>query len=256
MNDKDTLLELEALRAELKQLRAEKQEREERNVQESVSSGPQREQDVQRAAGGQGAKTLPADLADWIDANCTFPNAMVDCIVPATGPKELALVAEFGIDDAVPVTHENFRQWVIEDDFCAGRPDLDKAGATFTDDVHDYEAMKIRILNGGHQVIANPGEVLSVETISDCMAHPLIAALFSMLGVYGGWFVGVGLLGGIGFTMSIFIAELGFKGQPEALVLAKTGVLFASVIAGIAGFLWLRSVSVPTAPVTRAKKST
>lgn len=52
--------------------------------------------------------------------------------------------------------------------------------------------------------------------------------------------VGVGLLGGIGFTMSIFIAELGFKGQPEALILAKTGVLFASVIAGIAGFLWLK----------------
>ena len=41
----------------------------------------------------------------------------------ATGPKELALVKEFGIDDMVPVTHENFRQWVIEDNFCAGRPD-------------------------------------------------------------------------------------------------------------------------------------
>ena len=51
-------------------------------------------------------------------------------------------------------------------------------GATFSDRVHDYETMKIRILNAGHQVIANPGEVLSVATISDCMAHPLIAALF------------------------------------------------------------------------------
>jgi NhaA family Na+:H+ antiporter len=35
-------------------------------------------------------------------------------------------------------------------------------------------------------------------------------------------FVGVGILGGIGFTMSIFIAERGFKGQPEALIPAKT----------------------------------
>jgi NhaA family Na+:H+ antiporter len=51
--------------------------------------------------------------------------------------------------------------------------------------------------------------------------------------------IGVGLLGGIGFTMSIFIAELGFAGQQEALVLAKTGVLFASVIAGVLGFSWL-----------------
>jgi NhaA family Na+:H+ antiporter len=60
--------------------------------------------------------------------------------------------------------------------------------------------------------------------------------------------VGIGLLGGIGFTMSIFIAELGFKGQAEALILAKTGVLFASVVAGVAGFLWLRSLPVERRP--------
>ncbi|MCB1383856.1 MAG: mannitol dehydrogenase family protein [Notoacmeibacter sp.] len=117
-------------------------------------------------------------LAGWIDDNCSFPNSMVDCIVPATGPKELALVAQFGIEDAAPVTHENFRQWVIEDDFCAGRPDWDRAGATFSDRVHDFELMKIRILNGGHQVIAAPGDILSVETISGCMEHPAIRALF------------------------------------------------------------------------------
>jgi NhaA family Na+:H+ antiporter len=50
---------------------------------------------------------------------------------------------------------------------------------------------------------------------------------------------GVGLLGGIGFTMSIFIAELGFAGDPEALLMAKTGILFASIIAGTAGYVWL-----------------
>jgi len=120
------------------------------------------------------ARMSNPELAEWIDANCTFPNSMVDCIVPATGPKELELVKTFGIADAAPVTHENFRQWVIEDKFCVGRPNWDKAGATFTDDVHTFEAMKIRILNGGHQLIANAGEVLSVEFISDCMTHPLI----------------------------------------------------------------------------------
>ncbi len=51
--------------------------------------------------------------------------------------------------------------------------------------------------------------------------------------------VGVSLLGGIGFTMSIFIAELGFIHQPELLLMAKTGILFASLIAGVAGFIWL-----------------
>ncbi|MCX8997195.1 mannitol dehydrogenase family protein [Rhizobiaceae bacterium BDR2-2] len=117
-------------------------------------------------------------LAEWIDTHCTFPNSMVDCIVPATGPKELALAREFGVDDAVPVTHENFRQWVIEDNFCAGRPDWDRAGATFSDRVHDFEVMKIRILNGGHQVISDVGEVLGIETISGCMEHPQVRALF------------------------------------------------------------------------------
>ena len=124
------------------------------------------------------ARASDPDLAEWIDANCTFPNSMVDCITPATGPNELALARELGIDDAVPVTHESFRQWVIDDAFCAGRPAWDRVGATFSDRVHDYEAMKIRILNAGHQIVANPGEILSVETVSDCMAQPLIRALF------------------------------------------------------------------------------
>ena len=123
------------------------------------------------------ARLTDNDLADWIDSNCSFPNAMVDCIVPATGPNELALIKSLGIDDAAPVTHENFRQWVIEDDFCAGRPAWEKVGATLTDDVHDFEVMKIRILNGGHQVIAATGELLGVETIAGCMSHPQIKAL-------------------------------------------------------------------------------
>ena len=124
------------------------------------------------------ARLSDPDLADWINDNCSFPNSMVDCIVPATGPQELALVREHGIADAVPVTHENFRQWVIEDDFCAGRPAWERVGATITDQVHDYEAMKIRILNGGHQVISDPGEILSIGTISGCMEHPPIGPLF------------------------------------------------------------------------------
>ncbi|MGI3163779.1 mannitol dehydrogenase family protein [Pseudooceanicola sp. 200-1SW] len=121
------------------------------------------------------ARLSDPDLAAWIAGACTFPNSMVDCIVPATGPAEIAAARAFGIEDAAPVTHENFRQWVIEDAFCAGRPPWDQVGATFTDDVHDYEAMKIRILNAGHQVLANAGELLGCATIADCMGDPRIA---------------------------------------------------------------------------------
>jgi mannitol 2-dehydrogenase len=118
------------------------------------------------------ARLSDPSLAEWIDTHGAFPNSMVDCIVPATGPAELALAREFGIADNAPVSHENFRQWVLEDRFCAGRPDWDRVGATFTDDVHAYEMMKIRILNAGHQVLANAGELLSLATIADCMATP------------------------------------------------------------------------------------
>ena len=124
------------------------------------------------------ARLSDPTLADWIETNATFPNSMVDCIAPATGPAEIALAHAFGIDDAAPVTHEAYRQWVIEDKFCAGRPGWDEVGATFSDDVHAYETMKIRILNAGHQVLANVGDVLGIETISDCMAHPGISAMF------------------------------------------------------------------------------
>ncbi|MCC5956607.1 MAG: mannitol dehydrogenase family protein [Natronohydrobacter sp.] len=124
------------------------------------------------------ARLTDSGLADWIDAECRFPDSMVDCIVPATGAREIALVQALGIDDAAPVTHEQFRQWVIADDFCAGRPDWDRAGAVFTPDVHAYETMKIRILNGGHQVICGAGELLGLDMIATTMAHEGIRALF------------------------------------------------------------------------------
>jgi mannitol 2-dehydrogenase len=124
------------------------------------------------------AEMSDPDLASWIDTNCTFPNSMVDCIVPATGPKEMALAQEFGIADRVPVAHENFRQWVIEDKFCSGRPNWEMVGATISDNVHGFEAQKIRILNAGHQIIVNIAEILHIETISEAIRHPLIHTFF------------------------------------------------------------------------------
>ena len=57
---------------------------------------------------------------------------------------------------------------------------------------------------------------------------------------------GAGLLGGIGFTMAIFIASLAFISEPGLLVAAKLGILGASLIAGVAGWLVLRSGGAPS----------
>jgi mannitol 2-dehydrogenase len=117
------------------------------------------------------ARLSDPSLAEWIDTGTgrsRIPWSTASFPRPVRRNSRLARA--FGIEDAAPVTHENYRQWVIEDAFCAGRPDWDRVGATFTDDVHDYETMKIRILNAGHQVLANAGELLSLATIADCMA--------------------------------------------------------------------------------------
>jgi NhaA family Na+:H+ antiporter len=55
--------------------------------------------------------------------------------------------------------------------------------------------------------------------------------------------VGAGMLGGIGFTMSIFITNLAFADQPELINAAKMSVFAASLMAGVLGFLWLRFLS-------------
>ena len=54
---------------------------------------------------------------------------------------------------------------------------------------------------------------------------------------------GVALLGGIGFTMSIFVAELAFYGNASAIFQAKIGILAASLFAGLLGFIWLRFIA-------------
>jgi mannitol 2-dehydrogenase len=123
------------------------------------------------------AKLSDPLLAVWIEKNVAFPNAMVDRITPATGERERKMCAEqFGVDDQWPVFCEEFKQWVVEDNFPLGRPAWEKVGAEFVQDVTPWEYMKIRILNGGHAVIAYIGGLLDIHFVHDAMAHPLIKA--------------------------------------------------------------------------------
>ncbi len=112
--------------------------------------------------------------------------------------------------------------------------------------------------------LANAGIPIDWSSISDIISHPVSVGITAglvlgkLIGIAGfSWLaiqfgvtvlpkgmnfkhiIGVGFMGGIGFTMSIFIAELGFASHPEELLMAKSGILLASLIAGITGFLWL-----------------
>lgn len=115
-------------------------------------------------------------LADWIEAECRFPNAMVDRITPVTTPADIALLAdEFGLHDAWPVTCEPFCQWVIEDDFSNGRPEWEHVGAQFVSDVTPYETMKLRLLNAGHSVLGLLGSLYGHDTIDEAVLDPRFA---------------------------------------------------------------------------------
>ncbi|MDC7746629.1 mannitol dehydrogenase family protein [Rhizobium binxianense] len=121
-------------------------------------------------------------FADWIRENVAFPNAMVDRITPATGQREIDFLRDnFEIEDNWPVYCEEFKQWVLEDKFTAGRPALEKVGVTFVPDVTPYEHMKIRILNGGHAAIAYPAALMDIHFVHDSMEDPLIRAFLAKL---------------------------------------------------------------------------
>jgi fructuronate reductase len=112
-------------------------------------------------------------LADWISREVAFPSTMVDRIVPATTAEDIARNdAALGVDDAAPVVHEPFVQWVIEDRFAAGRPAWDAAGATLVDDVDPYESMKLRLLNASHSAFAYLGFLAGHEFIYQVAAQP------------------------------------------------------------------------------------
>ncbi|MEE4192906.1 MAG: Na+/H+ antiporter NhaA [Halieaceae bacterium] len=138
------------------------------------------------------------------------------------------------------------------------------------DGVHLVQAPAQRAEHGFHVpvaylvipifALANAGIPIDFADFGSYLAHPISLGVLAglligkPLGIAGftwvtvklGWaslpeglnmrhVVGVGLLGGIGFTMSIFIADLGFVDYPEDLLFAKTGIIAASALAGLGG---------------------
>jgi NhaA family Na+:H+ antiporter len=149
---------------------------------------------------------------------------------------------------------------------------------TFENGVHLVETPLQRLEHSMHLwvaflivplfALANAGIPINFSQLGADLAHPVTLGVMAglilgkLVGIAGvSWvavklglgrlpagtnfnqIIGVAFLGGIGFTMSIFIAELGFKGSAEYLLMAKTGVLFASLFSGVVGYLWLLKFS-------------
>ena len=121
------------------------------------------------------ARLRDPDLAEWIEANVTFPSSMVDRITPETSPERRdEIAARHGVGDRWPVVTEAFSQWVVEDDFCNGRPPLDQVGVEFVADVRPFEVMKTRMLNGAHSALGHLAVLAGFETTDQAMANPTV----------------------------------------------------------------------------------
>jgi fructuronate reductase len=103
-----------------------------------------------------------------------FPCTMVDRVVPATTDADrAAVVRALGVEDRGAVVAEPFRQWVIED-FDGPRPNWD---ALFVSSSAPHEALKLRLLNGTHSLLAYVGPLLGAHTVADAWAdEDLVAA--------------------------------------------------------------------------------
>lgn len=118
---------------------------------------------------------VDAALHDWVADHCTFPNTMVDRIVPRTTPDDVAQVSgALGLYDAWPVIGEPFFQWVIEDRFAAGRPRWEAGGAQFVTDAKPFEILKHRLVNGSQSMMAYMGVLAGWPTTDRVIAQPAV----------------------------------------------------------------------------------
>ena len=133
------------------------------------------------SAGGehlkQGVEHLLAahdsDALAWAKDHVSFISSMVDRVSPATDDAlRASVLKDTGRSDASPVSAEPFSQWIIEDNFAGARPDFDKVGAVFVDDIAPFERMKLRYLNCAHTIASTLGYLSGDIYVHESLERP------------------------------------------------------------------------------------
>jgi len=121
------------------------------------------------------SERIDLELHEYIKSNVTCPNSMVDRITPTATLKDINFIeSEYGYTDNRPVFSEPFIQWIIEDNFCNGRPALEEVGVMFVDDIEPYELMKIRMLNGSHAAMSSLSALLDIEYVHEGLENKTV----------------------------------------------------------------------------------
>jgi tagaturonate reductase len=123
-----------------------------------------------------GFHKLGADFENWVNTNCHFYDTLVDRIVPGF-PKETIneIKEEIGFDDNLVVKGEYFHVWAIGGDSSIKKLlPLDQAGLNvlFMDDIREFRAKKVRILNGSHTAMVPVALQLGCATVMDAFNSP------------------------------------------------------------------------------------
>ena len=122
------------------------------------------------------------NLQEWIDKNVAFPNSMVDSITPKTESYTIESVSKaIHLQDNWPIQREEFTQWVIDNNWQGERPDWEKVGVIFTDDVEGFEKAKLRLLNCLHSTLAYAGSLAGYETVFDVTSDKYFYQFISKL---------------------------------------------------------------------------
>ena len=116
------------------------------------------------------AEQVCPNLVPRIANEVIFLSTMVDRIVPATREQDISEFQSWaGVSDAALVVGEPYRMWVIEDDKRAQLPAWHEVGALITNNVHDYELVKMRAVNGMQTALAHLGHLSNFKYMSDVL---------------------------------------------------------------------------------------
>ena len=116
----------------------------------------------------EAAASFDIELARWIEASVCFADSVVDRIVPATTPADLAEISDrLGLLDCAAVVCEHHRSWVIAG--YEGELPLDEVGVGVVADSAPYERRKLWLLNGPHSALAYAGLLTGCDSIAEAV---------------------------------------------------------------------------------------
>ncbi|MFB7890721.1 mannitol dehydrogenase family protein [Microbacterium sp. NPDC056044] len=112
---------------------------------------------------------------DYVAEQVAFVTTSVDRITPKATPDDVAAVERStGWIDRSPVATEPFHDWVLSGAFPAGRPEWERAGARFVDDIDPFERRKLWLLNGAHSLLAYAGAARGHATVAEAIGDAAV----------------------------------------------------------------------------------